>query len=211
MLADNIYALSTVTDTENDGEEQHGSASLQTTNDAGVEDDSEPSQMSETVRPILGPDATIRSTAASAESIESPPDALPAQQAPAPPSSREDGNITKNFGPTHQPTATGLSDSSSNPATATHSESTSNEPPQADHPRLILRLRRTPDPAFDIDLLKRLDAAAKQEPGETDLELDVVKTDGSVARLRWPDRVNAGDRLRTALAREFGDDAVTVA
>jgi DNA polymerase-3 subunit alpha len=211
MLADNIYALSTVTDTENDGEEQHGSASLQTTNDAGVEDDSEPSQMSETVRPILGPDATIRSTAASTESSESPPDALPAQQAPAPPSSGEDGNITKNFGPTNQPTDTGLSDSSADPDTATHSESTSNEPPRTDHPRLILRLRRTPDPAFDIDLLKRLDAAAKQEPGETDLELDVVKTDGSVARLRWPDRVNAGDRLRTALAREFGDDAVTVA
>lgn len=211
MLADNIYALSTVTDTENDGEEQHRSASLQTTNDAGVEDDSDPSQMSETVRPILGPDATIRSTAASTESSESPPDALPAQQAPAPPSSGEDGNITKNFGPTNQPTDTGLSDSSADPDTATHSESTSNEPPRTDHPRLILRLRRTPDPAFDIDLLKRLDTAVKQEPGETDLELDVVKTDGSVARLRWPDRVNAGDRLRTALAREFGDDAVTVA
>ncbi len=211
MLADNIYALSTVTDTESDGEiEQYGSASAQTTNDAGVLDDSAPSQMSAASRPTFGPGATVRSTASSAGSIESPPDALPTQQPHAPPSIDKDENAPTNLGPTQQPADTGPSDSSVDPDTTTHSNSASNDPPRTAHPRIILTLRRTPDPAFDIDLLKRLDAAAKQEPGETDLVLAVVKTDGSVARLHWPDRVNASDRLRTALAREFGDDAVTV-
>ena len=211
MLADNIYALSTVTDTESDGEiEQYGSASAQTTNDAGVVEDSAPSQMSAASRPTFGPGATVRSTASSAGSIESPPDALPTQQPHAPPSIDKDENAPTNLGPTQQPADTGPSDSSVDPDTTTHSNSASNDPPRTAHPRIILTLRRTPDPAFDIDLLKRLDAAAKQEPGETDLVLAVVKTDGSVARLHWPDRVNASDRLRTALAREFGDDAVTV-
>jgi len=211
MLADNIYALSTVTDTESDGEiEQYGSASAQTTNDAGVVEDSAPSQMSAASRPTFGPGATVRSTASSAGSIESPPDALPTQQPHAPPSIDKDENAPTNLGPTQQPVDTGPSDSSVDPDTTTHSDSASNDPPRTAPPRIILTLRRTPDPAFDIDLLKRLDAAAKQEPGETDLVLAVVKTDGSVARLHWPDRVNASDRLRTALAREFGDDAVTV-
>ena len=51
---------------------------------------------------------------------------------------------------------------------------------------VIVTLRRSPDPSFDLDLLKRLNAAVTSNEGPTPLHLHIVKTDGSTARLRWP-------------------------
>ena len=214
MLADNIYALSAVLDTESDSDlERYDLDTVQDMADVTLVDHSEPSHLATTGRPALGPDDAIPSSTSSTESIESPPAAIQTQRPPAPQSPSQDENSPTSPSDTKRIPEAGIStpDAASDIDTNTSDESVSDAPLQSSHRRIVLTLRRTPDPAFDIDLLRRLDAAAKQEPGEAQLELDVVKTDGSVARLCWPDRVNAGDRLRTALAREFGDDSVTLA
>lgn len=81
-------------------------------------------------------------------------------------------------------------------------------PPPA---RVVVTLRRSPDPSFDLDLLKRLDAAVAANEGPTPLHLHVVKTDGSVARLRWPNTVQPGESLLGELSAQFGKDSVAVA
>ena len=76
---------------------------------------------------------------------------------------------------------------------------------------MIVTLRRSPDPSFDLDLLKRLDAAVASNEGPTPLHLHVVKTDGSVARLRWSRTVQPDDTLLGELSAQFGKDSVAVA
>ena len=76
---------------------------------------------------------------------------------------------------------------------------------------MIVTLRRSPDPSFDLDLLKRLDAAAASHGGPTPLHLHVVKTDGSVARLRWSKTVQPDETLLGQLSAQFGKDSVSVA
>ena len=75
---------------------------------------------------------------------------------------------------------------------------------------VIVTLRRSPDPSFDLDLLKRLDAAASANQGPTPLQLHVVKTDGSIARLRWSKTVQPNDTLLAELSAQFGKDSVAV-
>ena len=85
-------------------------------------------------------------------------------------------------------------------------------PPEAALPaRVVVTLRRSPDPSFDLDLLKRLDAAVASNEGPTPLHLHVVKTDGSVARLRWSRTVQPDDTLLGELSAQFGKDSVAVA
>ena len=76
---------------------------------------------------------------------------------------------------------------------------------------VIVTLRRSPDPSFDLDLLKRLDAAVTSNEGPTPLHLHVVKTDGSTARLRWSKTVQPDDALLGELSAQFGKDSVAVA
>ncbi|MYD94413.1 MAG: hypothetical protein F4Y02_12145 [Chloroflexi bacterium] len=75
---------------------------------------------------------------------------------------------------------------------------------------MVVTLRRSPDPSFDLDLLKRLDAAVTSNEGPTPLHLHVVKTDGSVVRLRWPNTVQPGESLLGELSAQFGKDSVAV-
>ncbi|MCY3748663.1 MAG: DNA polymerase III subunit alpha [Chloroflexi bacterium] len=77
--------------------------------------------------------------------------------------------------------------------------------------RVVVTLRRSPDPSFDLDLLKRLNAAVISNEGPTPLHLHIVKTDGSVARLRWPNTVQPGESLLGELSAQFGKDSVAVA
>ena len=84
--------------------------------------------------------------------------------------------------------------------------------PEASPPsRVIVTLRRSPDPSFDLDLLKRLNAAVTSNEGPTPLHLHIVKTDGSVARLRWPKTVQPNDALLGELSAQFGKDSIAVA
>ena len=83
-------------------------------------------------------------------------------------------------------------------------EQKTNTPPT----RVIVTLHRSPDPSFDIDLLKRLETATTTNRGETPLDLDVIKPDGSVTRLLWHHRVDPSDALLTDLTHQFGADAV---
>ena len=76
---------------------------------------------------------------------------------------------------------------------------------------VIVTLRRSPDPSFDLDLLKRLNAAVTSNEGPTPLHLHIVKTDGSTARLRWPKTVQPHDTLLAELSAQFGKDSVAVA
>ena len=75
---------------------------------------------------------------------------------------------------------------------------------------VIVTLRRSPDPSFDLDLLKRLNAAVTSNEGPTPLHLHIVKTDGSTARLRWPKTVQPNDTLLAQLSAQFGKDSVAV-
>ena len=83
-------------------------------------------------------------------------------------------------------------------------EPKTNTPPT----RVIVTLHRSPDPSFDIDLLKRLEAATTTNRGKTPLDLHVIKPDGSVTRLLWQHRVDPSDALLTDLTNQFGADAV---
>ena len=116
------------------------------------------------------------------------------------------------------PTASG------NDATPATNGSTNGSPPaaEADEPappppaiplpnRVIVTLRRSPDPSFDLDLLKRLDAATTSNEGRVPLHLHIVKTDGSIARLRWSRDVQPDDTLLAELSAQFGKDSVAVA
>ncbi len=76
---------------------------------------------------------------------------------------------------------------------------------------VIVTLRRSPDPSFDLDLLKRLNAAVTSNEGPTPLHLHIVKTDGSTARLRWPKTVQPHDTLLAQLSAQFGKDSIAVA
>ena len=76
---------------------------------------------------------------------------------------------------------------------------------------MIVTLRRSPDPSFDLDLLKRLNAAVTSNEGPTPLHLHIVKTDGSTARLRWPKTVQPNDTLLGELSAQFGKDSIAVA
>ncbi|MDE2902301.1 MAG: DNA polymerase III subunit alpha, partial [Chloroflexota bacterium] len=76
---------------------------------------------------------------------------------------------------------------------------------------VVVTLRRSPDPSFDLDLLKRLNAAVTSNEGPTPLHLHIVKTDGSVARLRWSRTVQPDDSLLGELTAQFGKDSVAVA
>ena len=76
---------------------------------------------------------------------------------------------------------------------------------------VVVTLRRSPDPSFDLDLLKRLNAAVTSNEGQTPLHLHVVKTDGSTARLRWPNTVQPDESLLGELSAQFGKDCVAVA
>ncbi len=83
------------------------------------------------------------------------------------------------------------------------------DPPSDPPPDLVLvTLRRSPDPSFDIDLLKRLDAAVTAHQGGTPLHLEIVKTDGEAARLRWRTGVQPDAELLGELSAQFGQDAV---
>jgi len=85
-------------------------------------------------------------------------------------------------------------------------------PPAAPLPnRVVVTLRRSPDPSFDLDLLKRLNAAVTYNQGPTPLHLHVVKTDGSVSRLRWPKTVRPDESLLEELSAQFGKDSIAVA
>ena len=91
-------------------------------------------------------------------------------------------------------------------------EPTPSGPPAATPPsRVIVTLRRSPDPSFDLDLLKRLNAAVTANEGPTPLHLHVVKTDGSTARLRWPKTIQPDEALLGELSAQFGKDCVSVA
>ena len=97
------------------------------------------------------------------------------------------------------------------PPTPESEEPTPPAPSEASRPALVVvTLRRSPDPSFDLDLLKRLNAAATSNEGPTPLHLHVVKTDGSVARLRWPKTVQPDDTLLAELSAQFGKDSVAV-
>ena len=97
------------------------------------------------------------------------------------------------------------------PPTPESEEPTPPAPSEASRPaRVVVTLRRSPDPSFDLDLLKRLNAAATSNEGPTPLHLHVVKTDGSVARLRWPKTVQPDDTLLAELSAQFGKDSVAV-
>ena len=76
---------------------------------------------------------------------------------------------------------------------------------------MIVTLRRSPDPSFDLDLLKRLNAAVTSNEGPTPLHLHIVKTDGSTARLCWPKTVQPNDALLGELSAQFGKDSIAVA
>ena len=76
---------------------------------------------------------------------------------------------------------------------------------------MIVTLRRSPDPSFDLDLLKRLNAAVTSNEGPTPLHLHIVKTDGSTARLRWSKSVQPNDILLAELSAQFGKDSIAVA
>ena len=75
---------------------------------------------------------------------------------------------------------------------------------------VVVTLRRSPDPSFDLDLLKRLHAAVTSNEGPTPLHLHIVKTDGSTARLRWPNTVQPDESLLGELSAQFGKDSVAV-
>ena len=75
---------------------------------------------------------------------------------------------------------------------------------------VIVTLRRSPDPSFDLDLLKRLNAAVTSNEGPTPLHLHIVKTDGSTARLCWPKTVQPDDALLGELSAQFGKDSIAV-
>ncbi len=84
--------------------------------------------------------------------------------------------------------------------------------PEASPPScVIVTLRRSPDPSFDLDLLKRLNAAVTSNEGPTPLHLHIVKTDGSTARLCWPKTVQPNDALLGELSAQFGKDSIAVA
>ena len=109
--------------------------------------------------------------------------------------------------------ATPATNGSANGSPPAH-EADSPAPPSPAAPlpdRVIVTLRRSPDPSFDLDLLKRLNAAVTSNEGPTPLQLHVVKTDGSVARLRWPNTVQPGESLLGELRAQFGKDSVAVA
>ena len=89
--------------------------------------------------------------------------------------------------------------------------STSPKSPETPRPsRVVVTLRRSPDPSFDLDLLKRLDAAATANEGPTPLHLHIVKTDGSIARLRWSKTIQPDESLLGELGAQFGKDSVAV-
>ena len=75
--------------------------------------------------------------------------------------------------------------------------------------RIVVTLHRGPDLGFDLDLLDRLKRAGEAHPGDLPLELQVVRPDAAVIRLRWPRSVEPDEALLVELRREFGDDAVT--
>ena len=109
--------------------------------------------------------------------------------------------------------ASGTSKTSTNGAPSTPE---TDEPPAAapDTPPptcVIVTLRRSPDPSFDLDLLKRLNAAVTSNEGPTPLHLHIVKTDGSTARLRWPKTIQPAESLLGELSAQFGKDSVAVA
>ena len=76
---------------------------------------------------------------------------------------------------------------------------------------VVVLLRRSPDPSFDLDLLRRLDEAAGRHVGDLPLELHVLREPNEATRLRWPRTVDPSDALLEQLARAFGEDSVTLA
>ena len=76
---------------------------------------------------------------------------------------------------------------------------------------VVVLLRRSPDPSFDLDLLRRLDEAAGRHAGDLPLELHVLREPNEATRLRWPRTVDPSDALLEQLARAFGEDSVTLA
>ena len=163
------------------------------------------------------------------------PDAVPAAPAsngaPVPEPARRETNrasqrATNGLDKVAAPDAAdnGASDTAGNAASGATNGSANGAPPapEVDRPAptaspgtpppscVIVTLRRSPDPSFDLDLLKRLDAAATSNAGPTPLHLHIVKTDGSVARLRWSKTVQPDDALLGELNAQFGKDSVTV-
>ena len=108
---------------------------------------------------------------------------------------------------------TGVSNGSTQDAPPAHQVADPAPPPSSEAPlpsRVVVTLRRSPDPSFDLDLLKRLDAAATSHEGQTPLHLHVVKTDGSIVRLRWSKAVQPDETLLGQLSAQFGKDCVKV-
>ncbi|MDE2769433.1 MAG: DNA polymerase III subunit alpha [Chloroflexota bacterium] len=160
--------------------------------------------------PVPEPQVTEPSHAAANGSDSPSPADPPAEPAPS--------GATNGTDDVAVPTASG------NDATPATNGSTNGSPPaaEADEPappppaiplpnRVIVTLRRSPDPSFDLDLLKRLDAATTSNEGRIPLHLHIVKTDGSIARLRWSRDVQPDDTLLAELSAQFGKDSVAVA
>ena len=190
----------------------------------------EPGDVSQAPESVVSPTAAAADAAATYQ-----PEASPDRIDPAP--ATESANGSAGSAPADPPAerapsgATNGTDSvaASTPAgagaSAATNGSTNGAPPApeidepapaapADAPppsHVIVTLRRSPDPSFDLDLLKRLDAAAASNEGPTPLHLHIVKTDGSIARLRWSKTVQPDESLLGELNAQFGKDSVAVA
>ena len=93
-------------------------------------------------------------------------------------------------------------------------ETQAEESGEADHAppaRIIVTLHRSPDPAHDLDLLRRLSQAAERRRGDVPLDLHIARGNADTTRLRWPQGVDGSEGLVGELRREFGEDGVHVA
>ena len=178
-------------------------------------------------------EAPSPSTGASEDSAEYEPEAPPDQNGVEPATAAANGSSSPApADPPEQPTPSGTANgtdrvvapsapgdgprgASNGTANGAPPEQEADEPvlatPATPPPSLVIvTLRRSPDPSFDLDLLKRLNAAVISNEGPTPLHLHVVKTDGSVARLRWPNTVQPDESLLGELSAQFGKDSVAV-